>query len=480
MKKFCVAVGTMILAAGLGITGCSNQNQAAEGETVAVQSVAMLAGLDSSGLQNRYAGVVVAQATYEINKEEDRTIEERFVDVGDEVQAGDVLFSYDTDEIQLSIDTGELEMEKIKNTISSTKTQITKLESEKRKAPSSEQLSYSIEIQSLEADIKENEYNLNTKKIELERLEKTLENSEVVAEADGIVQSVNENGETDDYGNPKAFIVLMETGTYRVKGTVNETNMGDIGMMEGSPVIIRSRIDNEQTWSAVMGSVDMENPVSDNNYYYYSDSDETTQSSKYAFYVDLDSSEGLMMGQHVYIELDQGQDEEKEGIWISSYYLNLSEEENYVWAANDKDKLEKRSITLGEYDADMDCYQILEGLSEEDYIAIPDETLQAGMPVTRYDEEYFAEPDYGDMEGYEEEGMEGYEGEDLEGYEGEGLEGYEGEGLEGYEGEGLEGYEGEGLEGYAEDGLTEDTGDFEGEGLGDGEMTDSMDGGWEE
>ena len=75
MKKFCVIVGTMILAAGLGITGCSNQNQAAEGETVAVQSVAMLAGLDSSGLQNRYAGVVVAQATYEINKEEDRTIE---------------------------------------------------------------------------------------------------------------------------------------------------------------------------------------------------------------------------------------------------------------------------------------------------------------------------------------------------------------------------------------------------------------------
>ena len=35
------------------------------------------------------------------------------------------------------------------------------------------------------------------------------------------------------------------------------------------------------------------------------------------FYVNLDSSEGLMLGQHVYIEPDEGQDEKKSGIWLN-------------------------------------------------------------------------------------------------------------------------------------------------------------------
>lgn len=38
-----------------------------------------------------------------------------------------------------------------------------------------------------------------------------------------------------------------------------------------------------------------------------SSSDEQTTSTSYPFYVELDSSDGLMLGQHVYIERDTGQ-----------------------------------------------------------------------------------------------------------------------------------------------------------------------------
>jgi HlyD family secretion protein len=55
----------------------------------------------------------------------------------------------------------------------------------------------------------------------------------------------------------------------------------------------------------------------------------------------------------------------------------------YVWAEKGG-RLEKRPVTLGEVDPMTGAVQILEGLSAEDYIAFPDETLcQVGAATTR-------------------------------------------------------------------------------------------------
>ena len=75
-------------------------------------------------------------------------------------------------------------------------------------------------------------------------------------------------------------------------------------------MIIRSRVDSSKTWKGTMGSIDMNNGTSDSD---SSDmnmgmsstgSDDQTSSTSYPFYVELDSSENLMLGQHVYIERD--------------------------------------------------------------------------------------------------------------------------------------------------------------------------------
>lgn len=423
MNRLRMMAGALALSLTLGLTGC--QGSAAEGDTVAVQSVSMLAGLGTVGLQNRYAGEIVAQATHEITKDEERKISELKVAVGDVVHAGDVLFTYDIDEIRFAVEAAELELEKMANTIDSDKKQITQLEKEKKKASQDNQLSYSIEIQSLQADIKEEEYNIKTKTAELERLKNTMNNTEVCAEVDGTIQSIkeNDNGQQDYYSSDSsdAYITIIETGTFRVKGKVNEMNIQDIGMLEGNPVIVRSRVDSSQTWPGIMGSVDTEKTLKDNNNYYYDgNSDDSLSSSKYAFYVELEESEGLMLGQHVFIELNQGQDEESDGIRLSSYFISREDSGDYVWAANSRDKLEKRRVELGEYNEDLDTWTIESGLAAEDYIAIPDEELKEGLPVTRYDEEYFDPGEYEDMgndgdaadEEYEE--IEEYEADDAD------------------------------------------------------------------
>ena len=55
----------------------------------------------------------------------------------------------------------------------------------------------------------------------------------------------------------------------------------------------------------------------------------------------------------------------------------------YVWADNGG-KLQKRTVTLGEYNMMNDTYEILSGIAEEDFIAFPDpELCVEGAPTTR-------------------------------------------------------------------------------------------------
>jgi HlyD family secretion protein len=175
----------------------------------------------------------------------------------------------------------------------------------------------------------------------------------------------------------------MKTGDFRVKGTINESNIGEI--TEGTVMIVHSRADPDKTWTGPVTVIDRENGKSSQTYY---GSDTSAQSTNYPFYVDLDSSEDLMLGQHVYMEINAGQLDEskKNGIWIDEYYVDQTDPEKpVIWAA-ENGKLKKRAVTLGEHDEELYKVQVLEGLTVEDYIAFPDETMKEGTPTITMEE----------------------------------------------------------------------------------------------
>ncbi len=414
IRKVSICMGLVMT---LCLTGCGGSG-AGETDGTAVQSVAMLAGLETVLSGNRYAGKVVSQSTVDVNKDGDKTVAELKVAVGDEVKKGDVLFTYDVDHINRSIEETQLEIDKMRSEGQMLSQQLAQLQKEKEKASAENQLSYSLEIQQQELSIKENEYNITAKEKALEKLRNSLEHAEVVSEIDGIIQSINTEEDGSGYGydmgmeggESSAYITIMQTGNFRIKGRISEQNIFEI--YEEMEVLIRSRVDDTQTWTGRISLIDTTKADTDDNFnmYYGGDMDSYTTSSKYAFYIELDDPEGLMIGQHVYIEPDAGQTSDREGIWLSSYFLDLSEEgKAYAWIASQQDKLVKQEITLGEYDPDMDEYQITEGLTPEDYIAIPEEGLTEGSAVIRYDdsfftgEEAFEEDDFGqfmeDMDG---------------------------------------------------------------------------------
>ncbi len=385
MKK---VLALLLAALLLGLCACGAKSD--ESASVTVQSVAEIVNAGSVGVVDRYAGMVVSGETAYVQRDESKTVQEILVEEGDWVAEGTVLFTYDTQAMDFELEKLELELEGLENTISAAYAEIDELEELRSGASSSQQLAYTLQIQTAEANIREAEYNKAIKEREIANMELSMTDVDVKAPIAGRVMSVSELEDNADMyyysdSGTDAFITIMDMQTYRVEGNVNEMNAGTI--LEGMAVLIRSRMDENQTWTGTIEKIDWENPVESSNsgIYYIGETDTMTQSSKYPFYVALGSKDGLILGQHVYIEPDYGQTEEKTGLWLPGYYL--IDGEAYVWAAGSRDQLEKRALILGEYDFDMDEYQVLSGLSEADYIAFPDPTLEAGMAVSYYDGE---------------------------------------------------------------------------------------------
>ncbi len=373
-----------IASMALALAGCGGG-----GETVSVQSVGDIAGIGSTAAADRFPGIVVAGQTESIKLDEGMTVKERYVEEGQQVNPGDVLFIYDTEAAQLTLEQTRLEIQSMKNSIDDANAQIKDLTAQRAAAPESEKLSYTLEIQTLETNIRETEYNINLKQTELTRQEAAVEQSEVKSTIQGIVSDISESG-TDSSGNPLPYMTITETGSMRVKGTLNEMNRNLL--YEGVPVTIRSRIDDSY-WTGTLSSINWDGGDLGTNSNGMP-ADEMGSTTKYPFYIDIDSSEGLLMGQHVYIQLGlPSGDGEDSALKLPEYYINDAEGESWVWAESSSGKLEKRNITLGEYFGETGEYAVTEGLTAEDYIAFPEENLEEGMKTVRVSGSDFADPD---------------------------------------------------------------------------------------
>lgn len=372
-KKRLAAFGAAVCLAA-SLAGCGSDKTA-----VYVQQVSVLSGISST---DKFSAMVVSENITEIKKDSDKDVSELLVKEGQDVKEGDPLFTYDTDQLQLAADKLDLEREQLNSSMSDYDTQIGDLERDRDKASADRKLQYTIQIQSLQVSKKEAELNMKTKVAELEKARKLLDNATITSPVTGRIQAVNENG-TDSQGNPAAYITIQQAGAYRVKGIIGELQQN--ALRQGDKVLMTSRVDSSKTWTGTVSQIDYENPVkNDNNgYVMSSSSDSVNQSSKYYFYVELDSMDGLIMGQHLYLQRDSG-DGTVSGVPVQSAYICFEDDGSaYVWAEGSHGKLEKRTVTLGEYSEETDLYDVTGGLSETDYIAFPDaELCKPGVAVS--------------------------------------------------------------------------------------------------
>lgn len=408
-----IAVTAVLIAAAafFGYRWWTKKGPAATKGTVYVMSVRdsnSAGGMSLSG--SKFPGVIEAQKTEDIKYDTNKKIKAFKVKEGDYVKEGDVLFTYDVESQKLENEKAELDLERAKYELETKKTELAGLEAEKLKASASDQTRLATEILSMQSDIATSEYEIKASENELEKNKKSVKDSKVKATIDGIIKSVSDLS-SYEMADENIVVTISRGDDYRIKGLVNEQMINEL--YNDMPVIIRSRVDDTQIWHGTVSSIERNNPQKSNDEYsMYSDNEQS--SSKYAFYVEPENFDGLMLGQHIIIEPDFGMDlsdDSKSGIWLFSDFIFEENGKSYVWAESARGKLEKREVEIGKRDDDYGDCEIVSGLELDDNIAYPSEQFVEGMNVTENYEEADV-PENEDEQGGEYDFLEG-EGGDL-------------------------------------------------------------------
>ena len=254
----------------------------------------------SENIGNFYSGVVEPQQTADITKDADRSIDQVYVNIGDTVKQGDKLFSYNTGELESKIATAKIDLEGIQNDITENNNKISLYQRQRGNAETeAEKLQYTANIQDEENTKSQNELQLKLKQSEIDTMQKSLENSVVTAPISGIIKQINSNS-SDASG---AYMTILMNGAFRIKGTVDENNVRSL--TTDTDVIVHSRNVEGKQWSGTITKVDTEKPADSQNNNNYFDNQNSDSSAKYYFYVTLDSTEDMLLGEHVYIEILQ-------------------------------------------------------------------------------------------------------------------------------------------------------------------------------
>lgn len=348
-----IALIALVIAAAAGwfLFGPSGGEDAGD---VYVQKLSDIMGVVTA---DRFSGVVEAQQTQDYKRAEGQTISKIYVTQGQTVSAGDALFEYDVTEAKNNVQMANLEIEGLNQQINAL-------------SGSASDPNIKIEIIQLQTEIE-------SKRMEIRGYQQQIDQSVVKSSVSGIVKAVNESG-YDNQGMEAPIVSVMESGEYRIKCKINEQQISLINV--GDPVIVRSRVDETKTWTGTVTKIETEPANSNSNEMYYGGGGGDT-ASQYPFYVTLESTEGLMLGQHVIVEPDSGEGGHKEGLWVDQSLIVMNDDGTYYAWVGENGKLRKRTVEIGETDDEAFTYQVLSGLTMNDLIAWPDETYREGMKV---------------------------------------------------------------------------------------------------
>lgn len=369
---------TMLIVGGTIFFLTKKANQSKDKVYVEKASAIVQSGIEQ---RNLFTGIVETQDSVHIQVDTSKKLNEIYVKEGQSIVAGTKLFSYDTKELRTQIEQGKLELEGIQNEIAGFQSQIVTLSAEKANAPKESQFEYTTQIQSIQNSIKQSEFNLQNKKLELSRVEKEMKSSVITSKIDGVIKTINEKG-VDNQGQEVPFMTIVASGNYRVKGTVSELHVSEF--QPEQKVTIYSRVDEKAKWVGSIVKVDLETKDKQST----DDSQaegSPEQASRYPFYVSLEDATGLILGQHVYISLEDPQTVEidHKGILVYGSYLQKQGEQLFAWVEDSNREIYKKAVKANLLNEEEDLYDVIEGIQKEDYIACPMDSIKEGMKTIR-------------------------------------------------------------------------------------------------
>lgn len=365
---------------GLFRGGSKSVDNSAE---VYVMTLDEIMGANSSYSSDVFMGVVEGQETSSVTKSTERELDTIFVSEGDTVEKGTPLFSYKIDNLEaenvqygFDIEGYNLSIQEYNDDIAKKQKELDKITGDTDEDKDKKE-ALANEIAGLNTDIQIAQNNIDQTNAKIEENNRKINNSVVKSSVSGVVTKIADD--TNPYTTDGSFITILGASEMRIKGQINEQNVWAINVDE--PVTLRSRVDASQTWTGTITKIDTESKQENTDSMYSYGGSSENSSTKYPFYVTLDDSEGLMMGQHVYIELgktDAPEMDFSDGTYIYDYYISYEEDGTpFLWV-EDGNRLAKQTIELGDYYEEQMVYAV-SGIDKDTKIAYPMDDYKEGM-----------------------------------------------------------------------------------------------------
>lgn len=220
--------------------------------------------------------------------------------------------------------------------------------------------------------IKQMEMDIKISQAEYDIMCKEADSGQIVAEFDGFVVSVLDAESASMMGMP--MMKVTGGGGYYVTGSVSELELPNIQV--GQIVDVMSWDTGMQYEGTIVEIQDY--PQEQEDGYYYGVSQNI---SYYPYKVFIDESAQLQDGYYVSMTL-RGDEQQEQSLYIMNAFLRTEGATSYVYVRGADGLLEKRTVRVG--GTLWGSYtKILEGLTEEDYVAFPyGKQVKPGAPTT--------------------------------------------------------------------------------------------------
>ncbi|HEK9107240.1 TPA: efflux RND transporter periplasmic adaptor subunit [Streptococcus equi subsp. zooepidemicus] len=196
----------------------------------------------------------------------------------------------------------------------------------------------------------------------------------VIADAAGLVTSVNTDlkNQSADKKEKETFMEIVDRSKYFINGEVNEVDRDKIQL--GQRVTVIDRKNYSKTWLGTVTQVGDLTTDSESG----TDGKENPNLSKYPYKVELDQTDTPpVVGSHTYVKLLDSSTEAGKFI-LNKSYLVREKGKTFVWKVTGK-KIVKQDVKVNKVTEDL--YELVEGLTQEDRLALPKTGMTDGMEV---------------------------------------------------------------------------------------------------
>lgn len=397
---YLVAVITVLLVVGaISIVVSSGKTKEENAETnIEARSVKSL--IDEVKAANLIlAGKVMPNNSNKIKIDPERgTVKEILVNEGDVVEKGQPLFTYQTNQ-QTKVAEAEMEIEvKVRAVEQARVTANQKWTAHNQKVAElgkarqdyakekSEELQSTIkslegEIPGLNADAIAGDNEVKNAETELRRAQLLHQNEKerlnedtVTADHSGRIKSLNRDlvNQSKERQKEENFMEILDDSNLYVDGQVTEFDREKVAVDQR--VEIMDRKDQENTWQGTI--VQVANLTSDAKQ--DDQKEENPNLSKFPYKVKIDPKEEMpLIGSNVYVNvLPQGFVPGK--VIINQRYLMEKDEKYYVWKV-ENNRIKEHEVKVNLMDDEL--AEIVEGLTVEDQLALPQTGMVEGMEV---------------------------------------------------------------------------------------------------